>query len=110
MARVARIFFDLLAQPANVHADGLLFAFEVVAPHLIEQRLTRDDAAVVFHQHAKQRELLRRKRNALAAHGELLTRWIEHDFSERDRLFMAALNRRLTTQARLYAREKLVQR
>ena len=77
MSRRARVFFDLLAQPANVHADRLLLAFEVVSPHLIEQRLPRHDAAVVLHEHAQQPELLGREGNLLAAHGELLARRIE---------------------------------
>ena len=94
VARRARIFFDLLAQPANVHADRLLLAFEIVSPHLVEQRLARHDAAVVLHQHAQQPELFGRERDVLAANRQLLPRRIEDDLAERDRFVVPGLDRR----------------
>ena len=63
-----RILFDFFAQPAHVHADGLLLAFKVVPPDLVEQYLPRYDAAVIFHEHAQQRKLFGSKRHFFAAH------------------------------------------
>src|SRR5579871_5381921 len=70
--RRARVFFDLFAQPPYVNAHRLLLALEVVAPHLVEERLTGHDASVILHEHAQQAELLGRQRNLLAADGQLL--------------------------------------
>ncbi len=35
------VFFDLRAQPANVHVDGPFVSVEVKAPHPLEQAFAR---------------------------------------------------------------------
>src|SRR5579864_5232402 len=84
-----RVLFDLFAQPAHVHADGLLLAFKVVSPDFVEQYLPRDDAAVILHEHAQQRELFGSQGDFFAADHKVLARWVEHDSAKHDSLFAA---------------------
>src|SRR5579862_2887294 len=86
VTRLVGVDFDLLAQPAHVHADRLMLALEVVAPDFVEQRLARHDAPAVLHQHREQAELFGRERDGLAAHGQRLARRIEHDVARFDHL------------------------
>src|SRR5579863_3916181 len=90
-------------------ADGLLLALEVVAPDFIEQRLSRNDAAVILHEDAKQSELFGRQSHALPPNRQLLARRVENDLAESDRLVVSGRNGVLAAQSRLHAREKLVQ-
>src|SRR6266700_3064792 len=55
VARIIRIDFDFLAQPTNMHADRLLLSLEIISPNFIEQRLARDDASAIFHEHLQKR-------------------------------------------------------
>src|ERR1700728_3765874 len=89
-------------------ADGLLLALKIIAPDLIEQCLSRDDATVIIHEDAKQSELLGRESHRLAPNRELLARRIEDDLPQNDRVVVSRRNRVLTAQSRLHARQKLM--
>src|SRR5581483_6484127 len=86
VAGVVGVHLDLLAQPADVHADRLMLALEVVAPDLFEQHLPRHDAAAILHEHVEQPELLRRELHLTAAHDDPLPRRIDRDLARGDRL------------------------
>src|ERR1035441_7293744 len=66
--RVVGIDLDLLTEPADMHADRLMLALEVVAPHLFQQHLAGDDAPAIFHQDVQQAEFFGRERDRFAAH------------------------------------------
>src|ERR1700737_1015335 len=48
---------DRLAQAADVDVDGACLDIDVMAPHLVEQLLAREDAAGMLHEEAQQAEL-----------------------------------------------------
>src|SRR2546430_10885847 len=56
---------ELLAQPAHVHVDRLAVARELMSPHVLEQHVSRVDAAWVREQVRQQVELSRRQLDIL---------------------------------------------
>ena len=56
-AWVARIVFDLFAQPANVHVERARISQIVRIPDFLHQRFARNDFAAVLHKELEQIEL-----------------------------------------------------
>ena len=68
MLRLGRIFFELFAQPPDMHVHRADFAADIVAPDRVEQRLARIYAVGIAHQKLHEVEFLRRQidRHAVA--------------------------------------------
>ena len=68
MLRLGRIFFELFAQPPDMHVHRADLAADVVAPDRVEQRLARIYAVGIAHQKLHEVEFLRRQidRHAVA--------------------------------------------
>ena len=61
MLRLGRIFFELFAQPPDMHVHRADLAADVVAPDCVEQRLARIYAVGIAHQKLHEVEFLRRQ-------------------------------------------------
>ena len=61
MLRLGRIFFELFAQPPDMHVHRADLAADVVAPDRVEQRLARIYAVGIAHQKLHEVEFLRRQ-------------------------------------------------
>src|SRR5215203_152293 len=66
--RVRRVVAELLAQPGDVHVEGLRRGPPGGVPDLAHQLIPRDDPARVPHQHPQQIELLGGQLEFLLAH------------------------------------------
>ena len=76
-AGCAGIVLDLRPQPLHVHVERLGVAVVVRTPDPVDEHVAGEHATGVRQQQLEQLELLERERDALAAHGDLVTSGVE---------------------------------
>ena len=84
VTRIVRIGFELLAQPADVDVHGSRFGRGLIAPHRVEQLVTRQHHAGMADQVHEQLELLRRQADRPAAAQDLSRSRTNDDVPERE--------------------------
>src|SRR5712664_3058526 len=74
---------ELLAQPADVHVDGLAVAGELPAPHVLQQRVTCVDATREREQVRDEVELTRRQLDVGAVEDHTPSRAVDAERADR---------------------------
>src|SRR4051794_25413599 len=97
--------FELPSQVGDEDLDRVRDRERVVAPHLVEQLLARDDQALVAHEVLEQLELALRELDAAVAAGDLVGVGVEHEVADTQRRHPAG---RASAQQRAQARQQLL--
>src|SRR5207248_4760022 len=80
--RIAGVRLDLLPQPADMDVDRPGVPDEVIAPHLLEQKVTREGVPFMCDEEGQQIIFLHRQRDLTPPLSQTAARAIEHEIGE----------------------------